>query len=167
MDNTKLVQKAKQGDSQAFSQLYLDYRDSLYRYAYYRIGNVDDAMDAVSDTVLMAFQQIKNLKNASAFSTYIFSIHRATCARYIKGLVLSKQKDSLDEIGELEEDEYGFQSLELRQALAQLKDDEREIVLLSVSGFNSKEIAKITDLTSGAVRSKLSRSLAKMRTYLE
>ena len=49
-----------------------------------------------------------------------------------------------------------------------VKDDEKEIVLLSVvAGFSSKEIGKIVDMTSGAVRSKLSRSLKKMRDFLE
>ena len=57
---------------------------------------------------------------------------------------------------------------ELAQALDILSSDEKEIVLLSVvGGFTSKEISKITGLTAGSVRSKLSRSLAKMRNYLE
>lgn len=57
---------------------------------------------------------------------------------------------------------------ELAQALDILSSDEKEIVLLSVvCSFTSKEISKITGLTAGSVRSKLSRSLAKMRNYLE
>lgn len=75
--------------------------------------------------------------------------------------------DSLDNSTSLSE---GFSdvTIELKEALAQLKDDEKEIVLLSVvAGLSSKEIARVTDLTSGSVRSKLSRSLAKMRAYLE
>ena len=51
--------------------------------------------------------------------------------------------------------------------LSQLKEEEREIVLLSAAaGLTSSEIAGITGMTPGAVRSKLSRSLAKMREYL-
>jgi RNA polymerase sigma-70 factor (ECF subfamily) len=58
-------------------------------------------------------------------------------------------------------------AIELAEALAILKDDEREIVLLSVvAGLTSNEIAKHTLLQPGAVRSKLSRSLAKMREFL-
>ncbi len=49
-----------------------------------------------------------------------------------------------------------------------LNDEEREIVLLSVvaAGFKSKEIARISGLTAGSVRSKLSRSLAKLKNEL-
>ncbi|MGN0562823.1 MAG: RNA polymerase sigma factor, partial [Candidatus Fimenecus sp.] len=56
---------------------------------------------------------------------------------------------------------------DLRNALMRLTEEERQIVLLSaVAGFTSKEIAATVDLTAGAVRSKLSRSLEKLRTYL-
>ena len=58
-------------------------------------------------------------------------------------------------------------SVELAEALAQLRDEERDIVLLSIiGGLNSTEIASLTDLAPGSVRSKLSRSLAKMREFL-
>ena len=64
-------------------------------------------------------------------------------------------------------DESITEKTELHQALDILTDDEREIVLMSVVlGLNSKEVAKITDYTSGAVRSKLSRSLKKMKDFL-
>ena len=58
-------------------------------------------------------------------------------------------------------------SVELGEALAQLRDEERDIVLLSViGGLNSSEISSLTGLAAGSVRSKLSRSLAKMREFL-
>ena len=57
--------------------------------------------------------------------------------------------------------------IEITEALSRLSDEEREIVLLSaVGGLTSSEISNITGLTSGSVRSKLSRSLSKMRDFL-
>ena len=53
MDEKLLVKKAKSGDKTAFSSLYRLYKDKLYRYAFYRLGNSDDAQDAVSDAVLL------------------------------------------------------------------------------------------------------------------
>ena len=54
------------------------------------------------------------------------------------------------------------------QALEHLDKDERESVFLAVlGGLKSKEIARIKNMTAGSVRSKLSRSLSKMRTFLE
>lgn len=58
-------------------------------------------------------------------------------------------------------------SIELSEALSQLREEERNIVLLSIiGGLSSTEIAALTGLAPGSVRSKLSRSLAKMREFL-
>jgi RNA polymerase sigma-70 factor (ECF subfamily) len=55
----------------------------------------------------------------------------------------------------------------LEESLRSLTEQERQIVLLSaVSGLNSKEIADITGLSAGGVRSSLSRSLKKLRQQL-
>ena len=77
MADLSLVARSQQGDREAFSQLYLEYKDALYRYAWYKIGDPDYAMDAVSDTMLTALEQIGKLKNEKAFSTYLFRIHAA------------------------------------------------------------------------------------------
>ena len=54
------------------------------------------------------------------------------------------------------------------QAFDVLKEDEKEIVLLSIfGGLKSKEITQTMNMTAGSVRSKLSRSLSKMRNFLE
>ena len=56
----------------------------------------------------------------------------------------------------------------LQDALDSISEEERNMVLLSViGGLNSSEIAEITGLTAGSVRSSLSRSFKKMRGYLE
>ena len=80
MADLSLVARSQQGDREAFSQLYLEYKDALYRYAWYKIGDPDYAMDAVSDTMLTALEQIGKLKNEKAFSTYLFRIHAASCS---------------------------------------------------------------------------------------
>ena len=170
MDEKQLVLLSKSGNREAFSKLYEMYKDKLYRYAFYRLENREDAEDAVSDAVYSAFYQIGGLKKAEAFSAWIFRILYCSCNRIIKARI--NRRNMLD-INDMKEKltydmEETIDKTELQQALSILKEEEREIVLLSVvSGLNSKEIAKICDLAPGSVRSKLSRSLAKMREYLE
>lgn len=170
MNQKDLVNQAKQGNKDAFCVLYHSYKDRLYRYAYYRLGNAEDAEDAVADTIVSAFEQIHSLRNANSFSSWIFKIHHLNCSKYIKSQIT--QRETVN-ITDLENSNSFSQSMsndktELSEALGQLKADERELVLLAVvAGLNSREIARITDLTSGSVRSKLSRSLAKMRNFLE
>lgn len=124
----------------------------------------------MSDCVLSAYSQIKQLKKPEAFAAWLFRILYCSCASQIKAQAARRQMTALN--GPLPEPAMDMQSAiektELAEALAILTPEERDIVLLSVvSGLTSKEIAAVTDFTAGAVRSKLSRSLAKMRRFLE
>ena len=170
MEEKQLVLYARAGDKQAFCTLYSIYKDRLYRYAYYRLGNADDAEDAVSDCVLSALEQVKQLRKPEAFSAWLFRILYCSCTAVINAQAARRK---MMDINDAEKSIYSdmqetIEKTELSEALSILSDEEREIVLLSVvSGLNRMEIAKITELTAGSVRSKLSRSLTKMRTFLE
>jgi RNA polymerase sigma-70 factor (ECF subfamily) len=162
----ELVLLAKSGDKDAFCKLYGLVKDKLYRYAFYHLGNRHDAEDAVSDCVVSAYQQIVNLKNPHAFYSWIFRILHVSCLPYINLQAQQRKTENLEHCKTLQTNET--HGIEIREALEQLKKDEQEIVLLAViAGLKSKEIAKITGMTAGSVRSKLSRSLAKMRIFLE
>lgn len=69
MSEKELVLKAQAGNVDAFCILYRKYKRKLYSYAFYKLGNEQDAEDAVSDCVLSAFEQIGSLKKAEAFSS--------------------------------------------------------------------------------------------------
>lgn len=171
MNEKELIALAKSGNKDAFAELYGLYKDRLYRYAFYRLQNESDAEDAVQDAVVSAYIQIGSLKKAEAFPAWIFRILYCTCAAQIRRQEMLRKNSNIEDLENQFFDDSAEQAAlktELQNALNILKDDEKEIVLLSVvAGFNSGEIGKITDMTSGAVRSKLSRSLKKMRDFLE
>lgn len=165
-----LLPHAMCGEKDAFCELYDLYKDRLYRYAFYRLQNKQDAEDAVSDCILSAYKGIHTLKKAEAFPAWIFRILYCSCNAIIKSQIETRTMDNIEDYNEkLSVDiENVIQRTELLEALSILKDDEREIVLLAtIAGFKSHEIAKICDMTAGSVRSKLSRSLSKMRRFLE
>ncbi len=167
----KLAEQARAGSKEAFCGLYGIYKDKLYRYALYRLGDPQDAEDAVSECVLAAWQGVSQLKQAGAFGAWIFRILHSCCARQIRESVsLRENMERLYESGpEAAGSGYGSaqSAAELKEALACLSAEDREIVLLSiVGGLTSREISEITELKPGSVRSRLSRSLAKMREQL-
>lgn len=170
MNEIELVENAIAGDKNSFSILYGLYKNKLYRYAYYRLGNENDAEDAVSSSVLCAYQQMEKLKKPKAFSAWIFRILASCCNAIIKEQIQKRNQDNIDDLDNkiTTNLDQAIEKTEIANAMETLKDDEKEIVLLSiVAGFSSKEIAKMLDMTSGSVRSKLSRSLKKMRDFLE
>ena len=166
--NEKLVNEAIAGSKEAFCSLYGEYKDKLYRYALYRLGDPTEAEDAVSECVLAAWQGVGNLRSGKAFGSWIFRILSNCCAAKIKEMIGTRENlERIYDAGTGNVSVPPSLSVELAEALAQLRDEERDIVLLSIiGGLNSTEIASLTDLAPGSVRSKLSRSLAKMREFL-
>ena len=164
----KLISEAIAGSKEAFCTLYGNYKDRLYRYALYRLGDPTEAEDAVSDCVLAAWQSIGSLRSSKAFGTWIFRILSNCCASRIKEMIGTRENlERIYESGTGSVSVPPSLSVELTEALSQLGDEERDIVLLSiVGGLSSPEIASLTGLAPGSVRSKLSRSLAKMREFL-
>ena len=81
--NTKLqlVRAAKQGDTQAFAELYRDIYQNLYRFALYMLGNPADADDVVSDAVMDAWMTIGKLRSEEAFDGWVFRILSNKCKR--------------------------------------------------------------------------------------
>lgn len=169
MNKTELLVAAVNGNKQAFCSLYTLYKDKLYRYAYYRLNSKEDAEDAVQDCVLCAYRQISSLKNEKAFESWIFKILSACCNEKLKHIINAKNSVDFEQAELfLNSDNNAVEKTELCEALETLSEEEKEIVLLScVAGFKSREIASFMDMTAGSVRSKLSRSLKKMRTFLE
>lgn len=164
-----MIIRAVKGDKDAFCAVYSLYKDKLYKYAYYRLNNTQEAEDAVQDCVLCAYRQIHSLKSTKAFDSWIFKILSACCNQKLKHIINAKNSVNLEQAELfLTAENTAVEKTELAQALDTLSEDEKEIVLLScVAGFKSREIASFMDMTAGSVRSKLSRSLKKMRTFLE
>lgn len=167
MSGDNVIQMAVNGDKIAFAKLYSRYKDRLYRYAYFKLGNDTDAQDAVADCIVCAYQSIGILKNDKAFDAWIFKILYRSCCAIIKRQIELKNTGNLDDRENLTFEEPGFESVELKDALKELNETDRDIVLLSaVAGFNSREIGRLLGLKPNTVRSRLSRALAKMKAFL-
>ncbi len=165
--NKALVGKACQGDAQAFGELYSMYSTELYKYACCILGSQQLAQDAVQEAVLCAFREISGLRNEDAFKFWLFKILSNVC---------KKQFSKKTEIYALGEDEDipdtcydGFElSTELRMAVETLDVEERTVLLLSsVNGYKSREIASALNCSAATVRSKLARTLKKLRNELD
>ncbi len=167
MNGTDIIKRARAGDRQAFAQLYLSYKDRLFRYAYFKLGSVQDAQDAVGNCVAEAYAGIAQLKSEKAFQSWLFKIMYRECCRIYTERTLRGDEQSLTDT-DIAENSALHLAPELEEALSILSDEDRDIVLLSVvSGYKTREIAEMLRLNHATVRSKLSRALAKMKDFLE
>ena len=70
-----LVERAIDGDANAFGRLYDMHVDRIYRHVYYRVGNVADAEDLTQQVFIKAWQAIHRYKKtASPFLAWLIKI---------------------------------------------------------------------------------------------
>lgn len=163
-----LVKQAKNGDTAAFGKLYTTVAADLYRFAVFQTGSPTRAEDAVSESVLLAFQKIRNLEKAEAFKSWMFSILLNCCRGQLREkqaqLCLVPQEDADIPAAAVDLSENAA----LKNALAQLEAEERELFLLSVLfGYNSRELAEMTSSKPGTIRSRLFRTKEKLQALLK
>ncbi|MBQ6865109.1 MAG: sigma-70 family RNA polymerase sigma factor [Clostridia bacterium] len=173
MDNSelKLIHAAKNGDSGAFAALYAQYAEQLYRFALYYMRNPADAEDAVQDAVLQAFRSVSSLRKEDSFRSWLFKILCNVCKKKLtenKNIITDESvQDNPDLCNQESPGLDHAVRLTVREAVAALPPEDRQIVLLSVvAGYTSAEIAAMLGLNAATVRSTKSRSLARLRTML-
>ncbi|MCM1364476.1 MAG: RNA polymerase sigma factor [Faecalibacterium sp.] len=163
-----LINKAIDGDTDSFGELYSIFASDMYRFAYYYTSSKQLAEDAVGDAVLSAFQNIGKLKNSASFKPWLFKILFNCCKQKQKEKMISSNQTELSSIENTvsTQNDYSLH-IDLRCALDALSDKEREIVILAFAcKYKSEEIAQMLELNPNTVRSKLSRAAAKLRKSL-
>jgi RNA polymerase sigma-70 factor (ECF subfamily) len=180
MDEVQAIQAAQAGDLPAFNRLVMAYQGMAYNVAYRIVGDADAAADACQEAFISAFKAIKKFRGGS-FKSWILRIVTNACYDHLR-YTGRRPADSLEEVTEnpqyspkLVSDHEHPEEYALRQELNEviqlgietLPADQRVVLVLSdVQGFTYQEIADITGVSLGTVKSRLSRARAKLRDYL-
>lgn len=170
-EEKRMIARARQGDTHAFAMLYETIYEDLYRYAFYMLQSRHDAEDAVSEAVLAAFSGIRNLREEGAFRGWMFQIVTNICKmrrkQYLKKEAELSCVENMDCHSGKDWVDAAVTGVDIRKALSVLREEERQIVGMSVlAGYTSKEIGEYMGMRPGTVRSKLKRSLEKVRNML-
>lgn len=159
-----LIHQAKLGSAQAFSELYREVYQDLYRFALYTLKNSHDAEDAVSDTVMDAWKQIGDLRREEAFRSWIFKILSNKCRQRLKQYA-NKMDEIPEDLHAVSRNEA--EDMDVKEAFARLDEEERLILSMHIfGGYRSREIAEMLNMNDNTVRSRQKRALDKMGTYL-
>ena len=144
-------------------QLIADYQ-KLYRLAYSYVHNENDALDIVQESAYKAVKNSHTLKNPQYAGTWIY---RIVINESISFLRKQKQNDTVlyETDGECED---RYSDIDLHQVLEQLEvTDKTVIVLRYFEGLQLKQIAEVLDENLSTVKSRLYRSLKKLRVSME
>lgn len=172
---TTLVEKAKQGDADAFSTLYQMYYPKMKGICI-NILREDKAVvdDLVQDAFILALVSLKDLKNTHRFSQWLTSITTNLVLKYQeKGrrydfISLSEIEDEFSSV--LEDDNTFWQSIsyeEIMSAIDSLPEGYKKIFNMSVlDGLSHQEISELLDIAPHSSSSQLSRAKAMLRNIL-
>jgi RNA polymerase sigma-70 factor (ECF subfamily) len=181
MDEEALIQKAKNGDVTSYNRLVLHYQQVVFNVAYRIMGEPQSAEDATQEAFISAYKALNRFRGGS-FKSWLMRITTNACYDELRRRKRRPQS-SLDELTE-DNESFAFLrspgegpeaqqlSLELMEAiehcLQTLPDDQRiTAVLGDVEEYDYKEIAEITRVSLGTVKSRMSRARAKLRDCLQ
>jgi len=164
----QLLLQIAAGDREALAALYHRTRAAVYAMTLSLLKNADDAADATQDAFVRIWDAAPQYRAKGTPMAWILTV--------AKNLALMRLREH-GRRGELSEDEWqalpaaaAALSAEerdlLQNALAQLSDEERRVVLLhTAAGLKHREIASLLELPLPTVLSKYHRAIKKLQKY--
>ncbi|KPJ81226.1 MAG: hypothetical protein AMS17_19755 [Spirochaetes bacterium DG_61] len=175
------------GDDHAFDALVLKYQLRIVNLCYRVLGDYEDAVDCAQETFVKVFRSLKSFRYRSSFSTWLFRIAVNTCKnrlasakyRFHRRMVrLDRGQDGSEDSLPLEVpngSSLPANNLEkkerealIQQAIDSLPKEQRTaLVLRDIEGLSYEEVARITGLALGTVKSRIARAREQLRTKLK
>jgi RNA polymerase sigma-70 factor (ECF subfamily) len=186
-DDNTLVTLAKNGNTSAFEKLIKKYEDSIFSLAYRILQDKEEAYDVLQETALSAFKNLKRFKGKSSFSTWIYRIalnfalmRKRKQKSLAKKMAVIPTDDETKIYDSVESEEVKniqnvydnpLKNLEQQELINILNDSLNKLpekyrtvfILKELEGRPVEEIAKILNLSTSAIKTRLHRS----RMYLK
>lgn len=170
-----LLERAIQGDHDAFGRLYEQYVGRIFNYIYYRTGNVYDAEDLTERVFIRALHHIRRYSQRGLpFSAWLYRIAHNLVANWHRDN--SRRKEIPLDDGLLTGLTGGFPEHELMQVEEQdrllsvircLPAERQQLLILKfVDHLSNAEIGQIMGRTEGAIKSLYHRTLLVVRDEL-
>ena len=169
----QLVQRAINGDRNAFTQIYDMHFDRIYRYIYIRLHSQAEAEDLTQDVFIKAYEGINAYKwRDLPFTAWLFKIAHNRVVDHVRKTSREKRA-SLDEAGAITSgdpvsiSEQNFEILQLKDALAKLPEAQREVATLRfISELSIQEVAHTLGKSEGTVKALQFNAVASLRKLL-
>jgi RNA polymerase sigma-70 factor (ECF subfamily) len=175
-DEDQLIQRARQGDLAAVSEIYNLHVDRIYKYVRYRTGDDQTAEDITAEVFLRAIESLGSYNDHGApFVAWLYRIAHARIIDYWRSAnrrQTAPLDDPLLQDGLVETDEAidvdFLQHRLLWSALQQLTDDQQNVIILKfVEGLSNLEIAQVLGKTEGAIKALQRRALETLSRMLD
>lgn len=182
----RLVRRLKQGDERAFQELVETYQDRVFSLVLRMMGNRQEAEDVAQEVFFSVYRAMHRFRGDARLYTWIYRIAVNACRsrlKYLKGRNLDRQQSADEQTlakgdagrspqGSIPGPEAVVQGNRLQMAiareLAKLDPDHRQVLVLrDIQGLSYEDIAKITGLAPGTVKSRLHRARVALKSRLK
>ena len=168
-----LARRLKQGDMDAYEELYRLHARRLYNLAWRMLGNASDAEDALQEVFLQVFRKIDGYRGDSALGTWIYRLAMNLCVDRTRSRAAhdDQKTETLDPVRMAEPGvqvpEMSVSRLDLERAIAVLPEGYRAAFLLhDVEGFEHREVATILGIAEGTSKSQVHKARLRIRHFL-
>lgn len=185
-DDALRIKAFQRGDKKAFDGLVIRHKDRIFNLCYRFLGDCEEANDSAQETFVKAFGSLNTFRLESAFSTWLYRIAVNTCKNKLGSSAFKAKRKtiSLDTPGIPTE---GFSPVEMENGapspLARMEEKEKAtlvqraldtlpaefktvVTLRDVEGLSYEDIAEITGLNLGTVKSRIARARTDLRNRL-
>jgi RNA polymerase sigma-70 factor (ECF subfamily) len=170
---TDLILRAQNGDTNALGALYEHYHLSVYRYLYYRIGDRQAAEDLTADVFVRMIRAIPAYRPRSVtFQAWLFQIARNIAIDHYRKMKHRDHAELEENMVDHEENvdasvDRSLTNAHLKQALAKLSDDQRDVLVMRfVANMPITQVAQTLHKSEDAVKGLQRRGLLALRAIL-
>lgn len=188
VDEEAFVRRLQARDETAFNELVVTYERRVFALVFRMLGRREEAEDLAQEVFVQVFKAIDQFRGDSKLSTWIYRIAVNLCKNRTKYLArrhagseddvdamadrapLSTAKGvSVGDVGRPDELVEGMQlEVVVKRAIAQIDTDFRQVLILrDVEDMSYEEIAAVTGLAEGTVKSRIHRARAQLRALVE
>ncbi|MDI7741178.1 sigma-70 family RNA polymerase sigma factor [Lysinibacillus fusiformis] len=162
MDELELANQAINGNEAALLQLLHLYKEPMYRVAYSYMQNEHDANDALQEMTYQCLKNIHKVQLPQYFKTWLVRIVINTC------LMMKRQQKRIVVTDDLQEQPQNMSELfELNDVISLLPIEQQELIHLKYfKDLKNSDIAILQNIPEGTVKSRLHKTLKKLRQFL-
>ncbi|MGB8836219.1 MAG: RNA polymerase sigma factor [Candidatus Acidiferrales bacterium] len=186
-EESRLVEKAREGDQHAFGSLVEPWRKPLFGYIYRMVTLRQDAEDLLQDVLVRVLEGIRTYRGEARFKSWLFGIATHVCLDHLRGKKRWRVEAQL--IGEQESKTEPAKYVYLQELMGQPEfsfeirehiafcfsciartlppEEQTALMLKEVLGFTSEEAAAIAGISEPVFRHRLSAARAKMTADYE
>lgn len=164
-----LAKKAKNGDSDAFMELYTINKIYLYRIAYSYVKDQDKALDILQECAYKGFLNVHKLKEPKIFKTWITRVLINVAIDYVRkeSKIIYLDDDAVI-VDNIMENISVEEKMDLYNAIDNLRENYKTVIVLKYfNDMSIEDIAYTMDIPSNTVKSHLRRAKESLNKILK